>query len=87
MPPEFPHIPAANRIPGAMWHTEYALRELRNTPSPGTLSHSLALIWRYRLGPAERCLLLAAAVQASDKEDVENLGFILGGPPPLVEVP
>ena len=73
----------AGRLYSLLGHTSTALRELRTTERADELSGELALIWRYRLGPVERTFLLMVAAQAADKEDVEELGFILGGPPPF----
>jgi hypothetical protein len=68
-------------------HTAYCIKELRRTGHPGILSGDLALIWRYRLGPIERAFLLAVAAQAANQEHLDDLGFVLGGPPPLGDIP
>ena len=66
--------------------TRHALSELRSTTSPGGLSGDLALIWRHKLGPNERAFLQAVAVQAAEERHREEMGFILGGPPPLGKI-
>jgi hypothetical protein len=76
-------VPIDGRLDRILAYTLHCLREIRHTDHPGALSGDLALIWRRHLGPAERCLLLATAAQAADSENLEELGFILGGPPPL----
>ncbi len=73
----------AEYIDIALRHTAFALTELRRTSSPGALSTAIAAVWRHRLGPVERAFLMGVAVQATDPDDRYQMGFILGGPPPL----
>jgi hypothetical protein len=68
-------------------HVATALRELHVTERPGALSGVLARCFLAYLGPIERLMLLAAAAQAADPDDLEQLGVILGGPPPLGDIP
>jgi hypothetical protein len=75
------------RLDRVLASTRFALSELRRTDRPGALSGELAATWRHLLGPAERAFLQAVAVQAAEPEHREELGFILGGPPPFRMAP
>ncbi len=94
------------RIIAAFDQTAFVLGELRRgyktdaisrdvalicPPIPADdLSYGMARIWRYRLGPMERGLLLFTALYAAEPADVEYFGklaFVMGSPPPFGRYP
>ena len=66
-------VVAHDRLERVLAHTGYVLKEIRHTARAGALSGDLARIWRWHLGPVERCLMLATAAQAADPGDAEQL--------------
>ncbi len=71
------------RLNTALAHTAHALREYRAEPwRGGALSRVIAECWG-ALGRRERYFLLLTAAQAADPADLDELVFLLGGPPTL----
>ena len=72
-----------DRISTALAHTEFALRHLPSISEPGKMSGRLAAEWRKALTEEQLCMMLVVAAQASLPADLDQLGFILGGPIPM----